>query len=200
MLAFSSQLNYQSTRSNDNEEGVYNRILSICHLSQVVFSYWDISLLKTNTNLIHAKGIPATVMNSQEHGRSLFHGRGIRNNQQMQADTQVYSACLIRHKSPRLTHFLPCKYWELPQTDILCRFSLCGCGRRSSGSTILPRPGWRCAIFLGLQKRSTLFLLIAQMIVIQLHTLLGQPIGVEVSGSRKVSDYRVTEEKNSFDS
>lgn len=112
MLSLSSQLNYQSARSNDNEERICNIILSICHLFQAVFCYWGISVLKTNANFIHASSIPTTIMISQEQSKTLFYGKDVRKHQVIQSDTQVYSACLIRLKSQRLRHFLPCKYWE----------------------------------------------------------------------------------------
>jgi len=44
--------------------------------------------------------------------KAFFYGKEIRKHQAIQADTQVNSACLIRPKSQRLRHFLPCKYQE----------------------------------------------------------------------------------------
>lgn len=65
-------------------------MLLIRHLSQAVFCYWSISVLKTNTNLSHDSSVPTTIMNSQEHAKILFYGKGIQEHQVVQADTQVY--------------------------------------------------------------------------------------------------------------
>lgn len=146
MLALSSQLYYQSGRSNDSEEGIYGIIPSICHLSQVVFHYWCISVLKTS---IHASSIQTIVMNSQEHAKSLFYGKDIRKDQEIQADTQVYSACMINPKSQRWRYFLPCKYRE--------QVLVMGVWEKILGSASLPKLGRRSVTFLGLQRCSSLF-------------------------------------------
>lgn len=182
VLALSSQLNYHSARSND-KEGIYNIILSVSHLSQVVFCYWGIFVLKTNTNLIHASSIPTTIMNSQEHAKSVFYGKDIRKHQEIQADTQVYSACLIRPKSQRQMHFLPCKYWEencLRHTHLLKVLIMREWEKVLRQYQLAQAWMQTCNLFL------SLLLWIAQLIVIQLHAPLGRPIGVKDSGFREV--------------
>lgn len=201
MLALSSQLNYQYSRSNDNREGIYNIILSICHPSQVVFCYWGISVLKTNTNLIHASSIPTAIMISQEHAKSLFYGKAIRKHQEIQAETGVYSACLIRPKSQRLMHSVPCKYWEencLRHTSFAGSCYV-GVGEGLGAVPACPSLDGEVQAFWTSRNVPHSLIWIAQLIVIQLHSPLGQSIGIKVSGFREVSDYSGTDEKKPVD-